>query len=61
MFVEIKENPHKEKYEKETKEFDSNGNEKREDQYGSDPQEKGKKKGLMWGKPPVAYENAANK
>jgi hypothetical protein len=47
MFVEIKENSHKKKYEKETRESESDGNEKREDQYGNDSQEEGKKKGLM--------------
>jgi hypothetical protein len=61
MFVEIKENSHKKKYEKETGESESDGNEKREDQYGSDPQEEGKEKELMWRKPYVAYENSANK
>jgi len=61
MFVEIKDNAHKKKYDKETREFESDRNEKREGQCGSDSQKEGKEKGLMRRKPSMAQDNSAKK
>jgi len=61
MFVEIKNTARKKEYDKETRKSESDGNENREGQCGSDSQKEGKEKGLMRRKPSMPQDNSEKK